>query len=257
MEIHPTAIVAEGAKLGSGVKIGPYAIIEDQVEIGDNCVIDSHAIIREYVTMGSGNHIHPHVVIGGVPQDISFDPQTKTCVVIGDNNTIREGTTIHRSTKEEVPTQIGSNCYIMTQIHIGHDCAVGDHCIMASYTALGGHVKVGHHANFGAAAKVHQFVRIGPFTMIAAAARVIKDVLPYTLLEGEPSAHYRLNLIGLRRNGIDAKRIKVLSLAFAALKKKEKLEDLDLTETPEITFLKEWLAEKSTRGLSRFVSLKK
>ena len=110
MDIHPTAEIASTAKIGKGVKVGAYAIVEDHVEIGDNCLIESHAFIRSYVKMGSNNIVHPYAVIGGLPQDISFDKTLETYTVIGDDNVFREGSTIHRATRAGKSTQVGSKC---------------------------------------------------------------------------------------------------------------------------------------------------
>ena len=137
MEIHPTAEIASTAKIGKDVKIGAYAVIEEHVKIGDNCLIDSHAFIRSYVKMGSNNVVHPYAVIGGLPQDITFDINLETYTVIGNDNVFRESCTIHRATREGESTRIGSNCYFMTCIHVGHDCVIGNGCIFASYTGTG------------------------------------------------------------------------------------------------------------------------
>jgi len=254
MNIHPTAEIASTAKIGKKVKIGAYAIIEDDVEIGNNCLIDSHAFIRSYVKMGSNNIVHPYAVIGGLPQDISFDTNSETYTIIGNDNIFREAATIHRATVEGEATRVGSKCYFMSSIHVGHDCVIGDGCVFASYTGLGGFVEVDDNVIFGAGVMVHQFCRIGSLAMVAGGTLIRKDVLPFSLAAGAPVLHYRLNLIGLRRGGIKGERLKSISKAFMGLRKAQDLDALDLPQTPEINYLQQWLSSPSKRGIYRFLS---
>ena len=250
-DIHPTAIVSPHANLADGVIVKPYAIIEDNVEIGENCIVGHHAVVHEYVRMGSGNKIHAHAVIGDLPQDIGFDQNQETWVEINDNNVIRENVTIHRSTIEPA-TRIGSGCYIMTNVHIGHDCQLGDDIIMASNTGLGGHTHVGDKVVFGAAVGVHQFVRIGSYVMCAGMIAVRKDVMPYTMVAGDPAKHYRLNTIGLRRSGVKGSSYKALEKAYRDIREGNKtLENIQQTE--QVLHLQKWLMEDSKRGLTGFI----
>ena len=248
--IHPTAIVAPGARLGQGVVVGPYAVIEDATEIGDESSVGPHAVILRQTRLGARNQIHAHAVIGGTPQDISFR-ESDTWVVIGDDNVLREGVTAHRATRTDTPTRIGSHCFLMAYAHVAHDCRIGDRVIMANNVSLGGHVEIGDHCTLGGSAGVHQFVRIGAQAMISAHALIKKDVLPFTLVGGEPVRHYRLNTVGLRRRGITGERYQALETAFRALR-----DGGDLgagAETPEIELLRNWLARPSKRGLLGFV----
>lgn len=254
MDIHPTAEIASTAKIGKDVKIGAFAVIEDHVEIGDNCLIESHAFIRSYVKMGSNNIVHPYAVIGGLPQDISFDKTLETYTVIGDDNVFREGSTIHRATRTGKSTRVGSKCYFMTYVHIGHDCVVGNGCILVSYAGLAGFVEVDDNVVLGGGAMIHQFCRIGSLAMVAGGALISKDVLPFSLMAGTPARHYRLNLIGLRREGIKGERLKSLSEAFLFLRKARDLTALELPQTPEIEYLQKWIASPSKRGIYGFVS---
>jgi UDP-N-acetylglucosamine acyltransferase len=247
--VHPTAIVAPGARLGAGVVIGPYAVIDEGVEIGEGCNIGAHVVIQRQVHLGARNHIHPHAVIGGPPQDLSFR-ESDTWVVIGDDNILREGVTVHRATRTEAPTRIGSHCLLMAYAHVAHDCQVGDRVIMANNVSLGGHVEIGDQCTLGGSAGVHQFVRIGTQAMIAAHALSRKDVLPYALASDAPAKHYRLNTIGLRRRGVTGESYRALENAFRTLR-----EGGDLREAPdtaEIRLLKAWLARPSKRGLAGF-----
>jgi len=250
-DIHPTAIVSPHANLADGVIVKPYAIIEENVEIGEHSVIGPHVVIHKYVSMGSANKIHAHAVIGDLPQDLSFDESKETRVALGNNNVIREGVTIHRATVAET-TRIGSDCYIMTNVHIGHDCQVGNGVIMASNTGLGGHTEVGDKVVFGAMVGVHQFARIGSFVMCAGMMTVRKDVMPYTMVAGEPAKHYRLNTVGLRRSGVKGQNYKTLEKAYREIRAGNKaLEGVD--ETEQVLHLKQWLSADSKRGLTGFL----
>ncbi len=249
--IHPTAIVSSKAKIGKGVSIQPYAIIDDYVEIGDDCIIGPHAVIYNFVKMGKGNKIHAHAVIGDLPQDIGFD-NSETWVEIGDFNVFREGVKIHRATSPKRITRVGNNCYLMANSHIGHDCIVADNVILTINVGIGGHVSVGEGAVFGGGVLVHQFCRIGAFSMLAAFTIARKDVLPFCMVAGEPLKHYRLNSIGLRRNGIKGDAFKVVEQAFRQISRGEKNLD-NLQQTSQIKFLKNWLEQPSKRGLTGFL----
>ncbi|MCU0734840.1 MAG: acyl-ACP--UDP-N-acetylglucosamine O-acyltransferase [Methylotetracoccus sp.] len=248
--IHPTAVVDPHAELGDNVHVGPYAVIEGQVEIGHGCRIGAHAVIHAYVRMAAGNAVHPHAVLGGLPQDLSFDPEEPTFVEIGESNVFREGVTISRATATGGATRIGSNNYLMNNTHVGHDCSIGDHNVLASGATLGGHVHVGDRVFFGGGVMVHQFCRVGSYAILQGLAGINKDVIPYTLVGGRPGKHYRLNLIGLRRAGIDGERSRAISAAFRRLRARQGLDGLP--DTPETTYLREWLTEESKRGYLGF-----
>ncbi len=249
-QIHPTAIVSPAARLGAGVVVKPYAVVDDHVELGPNTVIGPHAVLHRYVRMGAENQVHAHAVIGDLPQDVSFDG-SQSWVEIADDNVIREGVTIHRATAKERPTRLGSSNFLMSYAHIGHDCQVGNGVILTNNVCLGGHVHVEDKAVVGGGVVVHQFCRIGAYTMVAGFVAVTRDVLPYSLLGREPTAHYGLNKVGLRRAGIKGDRYRALEKAYRLVKAGESL--VDLPETPEIVHLRAWLAEKSKRGLSGFL----
>ena len=249
--IHPTAVVSPQAVLADGVVVEPFAVIHDHVEIGANTVIGPHVVIHDYVRMGAGNRVHAHAVIGDLPQDISFDIATETWVEIGDANSIREGVTIHRATAPATATRLGSSCYVMANTHIGHDCNIGNGVILSS-VALGGHVEIGDKAVLGASTAIHQFCRIGQYAMVAGFLPVRKDVMPYTMVAGDPARHYRLNTVGLRRSGIKGDRYRTLEQAFRAVRSGDKsLPGLENTE--EVVYLREWLSRDSKRGLSGFL----
>ncbi len=253
--IHPTAFVSERAKIGENVSVGPFVVVEDDVEIGDGCKLGAHAVVQRYVKMGKDNILHPHVVLGDLPQDLSFNPETVSWLEIGDGNTFREGFTAHRATTEYGATKIGSHCFFMNNSHVAHDCEIGDNTIFANNVAIGGFVQVGHNVFMGGAVVVHQFCRIGAFAIVQGTTGINKDVIPYMLIGGRPARHYRLNTVGLRRAGITGGRYKVLSAAFRRLKSKSGLDELENTE--ELQYLKQWLAEDSKRGLHAFIDVSK
>lgn len=251
--IHPTAVISPLARLAENVCVGPYAVIEGPAEIGAGCSIGAHVVIQPWVRMGRDNIVHPGAVIGGLPQDLGFDPASETWVELGDANVIREAATVSRATKAGGATRIGSHCYLMNNCHVGHDCTVGDYTIFASGATLGGHVEVGDRVFLGGGVMTHQFCRIGSYAMLQGLAGINKDVLPYMMVGGRPGKHYRLNLIGLRRAGIDGDRLKAISAAMRRLKGRRDLEGLP--DTPELDYLRGWLAAASKRGILPFVDI--
>lgn len=248
-DVHPTASVAAGASLGEGVRIGPFAVIEDSVEVGANTTIGAHTVIHSFVRIGHGCRVHPHAVLGGAPQDVSYSG-VETWLEIGDKTIIREYVTAHRATREAQPTRIGLQCYLMAYTHVAHDCQIGDRVTLTNCVTLGGHVQIGERAMLGGLVPVHQFVRIGAYAMVGGNTGVRKDVLPFSLVAGEPARHFRLNTVGLRRAGITGERYRVLQAAFRALSAGRSLDDLP--ESEEIAVLRAWLAAPSRRGLTGF-----
>lgn len=245
-DIHETAVVSADAEIEDGVSIGPYAVVEGDVHIGAGTRIGAHAVIRRHTRIGRNNDIDAHAVIGGKPQHTKYDG-SPTGVTIGDDNVIREGVTIHRAYEPGGCTRIGSGCFLMTYSHVGHDCIVGDRVTLSNNVLLGGHVEVGDAVVMGGAAGAHQFVRIGPYCMVAGYAPLRKDVLPFTLVGGEPLRHYRLNSIGLKRNGFAKERIRALEAAFRALRGGDG-SLATVPDGPDVQYLREWLSAKSAYG---------
>jgi UDP-N-acetylglucosamine acyltransferase len=248
--IHDSAVVSSNASLGPDVTVGPFAVIEDNVEIGSGTVIGPHAVIRRYTRMGENNTVDAGAVIGGLPQHLAFDG-SETWVVIGNDNTFREGVTINRAYEPGATTEVGSKCYFMTASHVGHDCHVGDSVILTNGVVLGGHATVGRNAVLGGYAAVHQFVNVGAFCMVAACVALRKDALPYTMIGGTPVRHYRLNTVGLRRNGITGERYRHLERAFRALRNGNR-NLTDLPDTDEIEALRHALDKRSKYGVYGF-----
>lgn len=248
--IHPTAVVSGKAEIDASVSIGPFAVIEDHVHIAAGSTVGPHAVIREYCRIGRNNTIDPHAVIGGHPQHMKFDG-SESWVEIGDNNVIREGATIHRAFEPGAATKIGSGCFLMSYAHVGHDSIVGDNVTLSNNIVLGGYVVIGDSVVMGGCAGAHQFLRIGAFAMIGGYVPLRKDVLPYTMVGGEPVRHYRLNTIGLRRGGFDKDRYRAVEAAFRALRDGNK-ELNGVPDTDDVNQLREWLAAKSKYGIYGF-----
>lgn len=209
-QISPDASIAEGVELESG------CIIESGVKIGKNSKIAHGAIIKSGTEMGENNEIHAYAVIGDTPQDKSFQGN-KGKVVIGDSNIIREFTTIHSAVKKDDFTEIGSGNYIMAYSHIAHNCVVGDDVLLVNGATLGGYVEVHDHAYISAFVPVHQWVRVGAYSLIGGGFRITKDLIPFALAAGEPLRVVAPNTVGLRRSGFSRKRIKSIKEAFKIL----------------------------------------
>jgi len=216
--IHPTAIIADEAKIGEGVKIGPYCVVDADVEIGDGCELTSHVVVTGRTRIGVRNRIFPFASIGHQPQDLKFHGEPSE-VVIGDDNTIRESVTINPGTEGGgMLTKVGNRNLLMAYAHVAHDCIVGDEVIMANNATLAGHVTVEDGAIIGGMSAIHQFLRIGKYSMIGGMSGIVKDIPPYCLAAGG----YRpglagLNLVGLRRRGFSNERIKVLKEIYRIL----------------------------------------
>ena len=213
MKIHPTAIVSSSARLAEDVEIGPHAIIGEDVTLGAGCVIQAHAILEANVTMGAGNVVGYGAVIGGAPQDFAHKAEVFSEVRIGDNNRIREYVTIHRGTKEGTATTVGNRCFLMVGTHLGHNVSIADNVIITNNCLLAGYVDVGEAAVLGGGSVFHQFMRIGRRAMVAGSSSFNKDIPPFV------TANFRnlvvgINVIGLRRGGINAQSRSEIKRAF-------------------------------------------
>ncbi|MGW8374380.1 acyl-ACP--UDP-N-acetylglucosamine O-acyltransferase [Streptomyces sp. ODS28] len=219
--IHPAASVSPEAELAESVQVGPFAVVEPGARVGAGAVIEAHAVVHGAVDLGPGVRVGVHAVVGGDPQDLSFDPAVPTRAVVGARTVIREGATVHRSTREGEPTRVGEGCLLMGNTHTAHDCVVGDGAVISQGTALGGHVTVEDQAVVGGAVAVHQHVRIGRMAMVGALSKVTQDVLPYTLVDGSPARHWRVNLIGMRRRDVASAEQSAVRRAFMAMQRGE------------------------------------
>ena len=208
--IHPDAIV------GSNVRIDPFSMINANVIIGEGTIIHSNVALYPGTSIGKNCEIFPGAVIGVVPQDLKFDGEDTT-VEIGDNTKIRECVTIHRATKDKWKTVIGSNCLLMTYVHIAHDCQIGNHVILASYTGLSGHVTIDDYAILEGKVAAQQFVHIGKHAFIGGASLVRKDVPPYIKAAREPLTFAGVNSVGLRRRGFSDEKVRLIEDVYRCL----------------------------------------
>ena len=198
--------ISPKAKIGKGVKIESFVTIGDDVEIGDNCWIGSNVSIMDGARIGNNCKIFPGAVISAIPQDLKFGGE-KSIVKIGDNTTIREFATINRATNYSGVTSVGENCLIMAYVHIAHDCHIANDVILVNSVQLGGHVEIAEHAIVGGISAVHQFVKIGSYSMISGGSLVRKDVPPYIKVAKEPLSFIGINSIGLSRKGFSEEKI--------------------------------------------------
>ena len=248
--IHPTAIVSDQARLGENNAIGPHVVIEDDVQIGNGNSLLTGALLKNGLRMGNDNTVHEYAVIGGFPQDLSFDPTTLSYVTIGNGNTLREYVTVHRASKAQAITRLGDRNYLMTQVHLAHDCQLGNQVIIAPGTGLGGFVHVADGAFISGGVMVHQFVRIGTLAMIGGNAKITQDVLPYMITDGVPGTVRGLNLVGLRRAGFSRTDIQILKKAYQLILRSSQpqqaiIDDLREIESPYALHLAEFIASSS------------
>ena len=236
MNIHPTAIVADGAKLAADVEVGPYSIIGPDVEVGPGCVIGAHAVLENRVVIGAGTHVGHGTILGGNPQALGFDQSRRdTGVRIGKNNTIREHVTINRATQENSDTVVGDENFLMTGCHLAHDCRIGNGVILANTVLMAGHVEVDDGAFLGGGSVFHQFIRIGKLAMVRGGCRFSKDIPPFCVGAGTNLA-MGLNSIGLRRAGLSAEARMQLKRAFRLLY----LSDLNVSQALEAVEKETW-----------------
>jgi UDP-N-acetylglucosamine acyltransferase len=255
-EIHPTAIIEPGAELDAGVIVGAYAYIGAHVKLGKGTEVMHHATVDGGTTMGADNEVHPYAYIGGKTHDKKFKGGIQR-LEIGSNNIFREYVTVHCATAEELLTKLGDRNLILAYSHVAHECEVGNDLVMSSHAALGGHVIVGDHVNIGWGAGVHQFCRLGDYSMVGAASKVVQDVPPYMISDGNPATARTINKIGLERNGFSKEDISLARRVFKAfykdgLNRTQALESLKENEAVEHPVVKAFLdfTADSQRGLS-------
>ena len=212
--IHPSASIAPGAVLGSGVKIGPFCTLGPQVVLGDGVELVSHVVLDGRTQLGAGVKLYPFCTVGLAPQDLKYRGE-ETETAIGPRTQIREHASIHRGTVTGAGiTRIGADCLLMASVHVAHDCVVGDSVIMSNNVVLGGHVEVGERAIIGGAAALLQFVRVGAGAMVGGLTGVTRDVTPYCRVFGPRAEVLGLNIIGLRRRGLEKAQLHLISAAY-------------------------------------------
>ncbi len=214
--IHPTALVSPDAQLHDSVEVGPFAIIEDGVSLGEDCQIDSHAKICRGVIMGSKNSVGHASVIGGDPQDLTFDSNISSGVIIGNGNTFREYVTIHRSTEAGKNTIVGDGNFMMGTSHLAHDVTIGNQNVLANNAMVAGHVQMGSHIFMGGGAGYHQFIHVGDYSIIQGNGGATQDIPPYCIVHGINQLS-GLNIIGLKRAGFKPEERKEIKAAYRAL----------------------------------------
>ena len=254
MQIHPTAIVSSDARLGDGVAIGPYAVIEENVEIGEGCQIAAHCVIKRFTRLGARNRVYEHVVLGGEPQDVKFESET-SYLEIGDDNLIREFSTFHRASGEGETTRVGSRNFFMVGMHVAHNCLIGDDNIFANEVALAGHIEIEDHVFVSNNVGAHQFVRMGRYAMVGGKSKIVQDVLPFFITDGNPPRVRGLNSVGLRRAGFSREATAALKKAYQvlfrnALALEEALPELARIDDPHVTHLVQFI-KGSKRGFHR------
>lgn len=255
-ETHPTAVIQEGARIGEGCRIGPYCVIGPNVILGTGCELHSHVVIDGHTEIGSENTFYPFASIGLRTQDLKWDGGT-TWTRVGSNNTFREYVTVHSATADGDATVIGSHNNLLAYTHVAHDCQLGDHIIMSNVGTLAGHVIVEDRAIVGGLAAVHQFCRIGTMSIIGGCSKVVQDVPPYMMLDGNPAATRTLNKEGLKRNGVDEDTQKSMRQAYRILFRSEqtftnavKQVRADVATSPELEHLLAFI-ESSERGIAK------
>jgi UDP-N-acetylglucosamine acyltransferase len=254
--IHPTAIIHPKAQVPTSCHIGPYCVIGEHVKLGDHCQLHSHVVVDGHTTLGRGNEIFPFASIGLKTQDLKWKGGT-TRTQIGDNNTFREYVTIHSATGDGESTTVGSRNHILAYCHVAHNVILGNNVIMSNVATLAGHVTVEDYAVIGGLAAIHQFCRIGAYSIIGGCSKVVQDVPPYMLADGNPAVTRTINKVGLERNNISEKAQGALKQAYKILFR-EKLTipnalrriESDLPQSPEIKHLVAFI-RKSERGISK------
>lgn len=254
--IHPTALVDPGAKLGANVEIGPFSIIGPEVELGADCKVGPHVVIKGPSVLGERNQIFQFASVGEDCQDKKYKGEP-TRLVMGDDNVIREGVTIHRGTvQDQQLTQIGHRNLFMAYSHVAHDCIVGNDCILANQATLAGHVTLGDFVILGGLSAVHQFSRVGSHAMCGGGSIILKDIPAYTLISGHPAETHGINYEGLKRRGFSKAAMQALRNAYKTVFRKglnlqEAIAQLEAEEAqPELQVFIDSI-KNSQRGITR------
>jgi UDP-N-acetylglucosamine acyltransferase len=211
--VHPTAILDPAAELGQGVEIGPWAMVGPHVCIGDRCRIGPRARLQRNVRLAEDVTVGDGSILGGDPQDLKYKGE-ETWVEVGPGSIIREYSTINRGTTQSFRTTVGARCFIMSYVHLAHDCHLGDEVVIANGTQLAGHVTIQDHAVLSGLNAVHQFVTIGAYAFVGGGSRVNQDIPPYVKAVGNPMELYGLNSIGLQRAGFSGETVAALKRAY-------------------------------------------
>ena len=252
--IHPTATIDPSARIGDGAEIAPYVIVGPQVTIGDGCVIGPRVTLERNTRLGTEVRVGSGSILGGDPQDLKYAGE-ESWVEVGDRTVIREYTTVNRGTAATGVTRLGSDCFIMTYVHLAHDCHLGNGVIIANGTQLAGHVTIHDRAILSGLVAVHQFVTIGSMAFIGGASRVNQDIPPFVKAVGNPVELYGLNTVGLRRANYSPETVTALKRAYRLffnsdlnLSQAQERARQELPGGPEVDLLLQFVAN-SQRGV--------
>jgi UDP-N-acetylglucosamine acyltransferase len=255
-QIHPTAIVDPRAEIGSGTTVGPYCIVGAGVGLGADCWLQHHVTLAGPMKTGARNKFFAYCSIGQQTQDLKYQGEP-TYLEIGDENTFREFVTVNRSTTAEGKTRIGHRGNYLAYSHIGHDCEVGDAVVFSNNGTLAGHVQVGDHAIMGGLTAVHQFCRLGRFAITGGCSKIVQDVPPFMIADGNPAKVRGINIVGLERNGFTAESIRTIKEAFRLIYRskfntRQAVEAIqqELPASAEISQIVEFI-QSSERGIIR------
>jgi UDP-N-acetylglucosamine acyltransferase len=215
--IHPTAVIDPKAELAPNAEVGPYSVIGPDVTVAAGAQIGAHVVLEGRVRVGARCRVGHGAIIGGVPQDLKFREGAPVGVSLGDDTVVREYVTIHRATHEGHDTTVGRHCLVMASSHIAHDCMLGDHIIIINYAGLTGHITVEDRVTIGGLTGIHPFTRIGTYAYIGGCSKVTQDVPPFVIVDGAPAVARSVNVVGMRRGGIDAASRRQVQAAFRLL----------------------------------------
>lgn len=256
-KISPLAYIHPEAKIGDNVEIGAFCYIDRGVEIGDNNVLMNSVTMLYGARVGSGNIFFPGAVISAIPQDLKFRGED-TVAIIGDNNKIRENVTINRGTAAKGKTVVGSGNLLMEGCHVAHDAIVGNDIIIGNSTKLAGEIVIDDHAILSAGVLMHQFCRVGGYTMVGGGTRFSQNIVPYSICARDPAAYCGLNIVGLRRRGFERETINTIHEAYRILFQggmtlADALDTIrrELPQTPEIQYILDFIDDSKQRGFCR------
>ena len=254
--VHPTAIVDPAAELGPGTMVGPYCMVAAGVSLGANCWLQHHVTLEGPLAAGKANKFYAYCSIGQQTQDLKYEGEP-TYLEIGNENTFREFVTVNRSTTGTGKTRIGNCGNFLAYSHIGHDCTVGDSVVFSNNGTLAGHVQIGDHAIMGGLTAVHQFCRVGRYAITGGCSKIVQDVPPFMIADGNPAKVRGINLVGLERSGFPPEKVKEIKEAFrliyrSKLNTRQAIEAIrqELPASDEINQVLEFI-EQSERGIIR------
>ena len=247
MKIHPLAVISPTASIAEDVQIGPFCVVEPNVTIGAGCRLEAGAIVKSRTILGENNHVFERAVLGGLPQHVNA-PQRPGGLIVGQGNTIRENVTIHRALEENHTTVVGDDNMLMVNAHVAHDCIVGNRVVITNNVMLAGHVAVADRAFISGGVAIHQFCRVGTLAMVGGLAAVLKDIPPYTTIDGHSGYVVGLNQIGLRRAGYTREEISRLKAAYRVIYRSS------LTWTEILSRIKAEFPEPPAAEFHRFLS---